>query len=574
MNRLVQSFLPNRQLGITLRTALLGWLVAIGTLVIFVAAILPRQKQLFIDNLGSKAYGATVSLGEIAAGAVVNEDYSSVVDHCMEMLKRDPAVDYIVITRNDGFSLVHDRTAWDSKQLAGSWRPPQRVATGGIETVPLFNRRVFAYSRPFDYSGIEWGWIHIGLTLDTYDQAIASLYKRTALVGATCLVVSLVVSLLNAGRLVRPLLRLKDDVERVAAGHLEVRAPIARRDEIGQLAESFNTMTEALQQRDRTLKEANDSLEARVQERTEELRQQVAARERTNRELADAQRRLMQLSREAGMAEVATGVLHNVGNVLNSANVSVSLLREAVRNSELPQLARTVGLLETRRDTLAEFLRDDTRGRLVLPFLGQLSTQLDAEHRRLAEEIGTLQRSIEHIKEIVAMQQTFARTAAVLEEVSAAELLRHCLEIHQGSLDRHQVRFELEIAPDVPALTTDRHNVLQILNNFVSNAIHATKAKLPGQRLIVVRAERLDADRVALSVRDNGAGIPPENLPRIFRLGFTTRKDGHGFGLHSGVLAARSLGGALDVFSAGAGQGATFTLTLPVRLAEPAFKTT
>jgi signal transduction histidine kinase len=274
------------------------------------------------------------------------------------------------------------------------------------------------------------------------------------------------------------------------------------------------------------------------------------------------------------MAEVATGVLHNVGNVLNSANVSVSLLREAVRNSELPQLARTVGLLETRRDTLAEFLRDDARGRLVLPFLGQLSTQLDAEHRRLAEEIGTLQRSIEHIKEIVAMQQTFARTAAVIEEVSAAELLRHCLEIHQGSLDRHQVRFELEIAPDVPALTTDRHNVLQILNNFVSNAIHATKAKLPGQRLIVVRAERLDADRVALSVRDNGAGIPPENLPRIFRLGFTTRKDGHGFGLHSGVLAARSLGGALDVFSAGAGQGATFTLTLPIRLAEPAFKTT
>ena len=70
--------------------------------------------------------------------------------------------------------------------------------------------------------------------------------------------------------------------------------------------------------------------------------------------------------------------------------------------------------------------------------------------------------------------------------------------------------------------------------------------------------------RVKISVMDNGVGIPCENLTRIFRFGFTTRKNGHGFGLHSGALAAHELGGALRAHSDGLGQGATFTLELPL----------
>jgi signal transduction histidine kinase len=76
--------------------------------------------------------------------------------------------------------------------------------------------------------------------------------------------------------------------------------------------------------------------------------------------------------------------------------------------------------------------------------------------------------------------------------------------------------------------------------------------------------------RVRVSVIDNGVGIPAENLTRIFNQGFTTRKDGHGFGLHSGALAARELGGSLHVHSDGAGQGASFTLELPLAGAAPA----
>ena len=554
----------SRWLGITLRTALLSWLVAIATLLAFAFALLPQQKRTFLEALRSKAYGVTVSLRDVAAGAVVNEDYSSVVDHCTEMLKGDPTIDYIVITRNDGFSLVHDRSAWNSKNLDATWRPAQRTPVGGIKTVPLFNRRVYAYAQPFDYSGIEWGWIHVGLSLDSYDRNIVELYRQTALFAVICIAFSLAVSMAYARLLVRPILSLQRTVQRLAGGDLSARADIKRTDELGSLATSVNTMTDALLRRDRFLKEANETLEQRVHERTRELQAQVGARERTNRELAEAQRRLMQLSREAGMAEVATGVLHNVGNVLNSVNVSATLIRDTLRVSELPKLSQVVELLALHRDNLPRFLTEDDRGRLVAPFLGQLAAQLGTEHTRLDAEIVALTRNIEHIKEIVAMQQSFARTAAVLEQVDATELAKHALGIHQASLDRHGFRVHCEFAIPSPTLTTDRHNVVQILTNFLANAIHATKPNPRDRREITVRIAARGSAHLALSVTDNGAGIAPENLPQIFRLGFTTRKDGHGFGLHAGALAAKSLGGSLEVHSDGPGTGATFSLVLPL----------
>ncbi len=562
MSRSVKGTRPH--LGITQRTALLAWLIAVTTLALFVVSFVPWEKQVFIDNLRSKAYGVSVSLSEVTAGAVVNEDYSTVVDHCTEMLRRDDAIAYIVITRNDGFSLVHERSGWRSENLGAEWHPLNRVPTGDIRRVPLFQLRVYGFSQPFDYSGIQWGWIHVGLSLDAYDRSIGTLYWRTALLAIACIITGLVASVGYAKYLVRPLLELQAAVERIAGGDLTARAPLHRMDEIGRLADAFNGMAEALLRRDRTLQEANETLEQRVRDRTRELEEEVAARGRANRDLSDAQHRLMQLSREAGMAEVATGVLHNVGNVLNSVNVSATLLRDTLRSSELPQLGRTVALLEQHRHELHEFLARDPRGKLVLPFLNELNRLLEFEHARLSQEAGALSQNIEHIKEIVAMQQSFARTAAVLERIAPTDLIEHALSINHSSLDRHGCTVRREFAPGVPAITTDRHGVVQILTNFIANAVHATKSRPRGDRLVTASIERDGDHSLVFRVIDNGVGIAPENLPRLFSLGFTTRKDGHGFGLHAGALAAKTLGGRLEAASRGPGTGATFSLFLPV----------
>ena len=248
--------IKNRGLGITLRTTLLSWLVTISTLLIFVIVIIPQQKRTFLENLESKARGVAVSLHDEASGAAVNEDYTSVEEHCMEMLKGDPTLEYIVLTKNDGFSLIHNHggLGWSIEtNVSKAWRPDNRQPVSGIGTVPIFNRRVFHYSQPLDYSGIEWGWVNVGLSLESYDRNVATVYRHTILLAIGCIVLSLLASGLYAKRLVRPILDLRKVVRKVAGGDLSARAVVDSGDELGSLASSVNTMTEALLHRDKIL---------------------------------------------------------------------------------------------------------------------------------------------------------------------------------------------------------------------------------------------------------------------------------------------------------------------------------
>ena len=178
-----------------------------------------------------------------------------------------------------------------------------------------------------------------------------------------------------------------------------------------------------------------------------------------------------------------------------------------------------------------------------------------------------LAKNIEHIKEIISAQQGLAKRGGVIETVSPASLFAEALLIVRASLQRHGVDVIEDYAPASP-LSVDRHRALQILVNFVTNAIHAVEANAPGQRRIVLRVAPTAPD-IAFSVADNGVGIAAKNLTRVFTHGFTTRHDGHGFGLHSGAIAARLLGGHVRVESDGPGRGATFILVLPPVAARP-----
>jgi len=275
--------------------------------------------------------------------------------------------------------------------------------------------------------------------------------------------------------------------------------------------------------------------------------------EKTHQELLSA-------SRKAGMAEVAIGVLHNVGNVLNSVNVSSSLVSEKVRGSKVVRVANLSALLQENAADLPGFFHSP-KGRRVPGYLSELAAHLAEEHETIARELHSLTSNVEHIKEIVAMQQSYARVSGVYEDVRVTELLEDTLRMNTGALVRHEVNVVRDYT-DLPPICTDKHKVLQILINLVRNAKYACDASGRSDKQVILRATN-GGGRVKISVIDNGVGIPPENLTRIFSHGFTTRKDGHGFGLHSGALAAKELGGALLVQSDGAGLGAAFTLELP-----------
>jgi signal transduction histidine kinase len=289
----------------------------------------------------------------------------------------------------------------------------------------------------------------------------------------------------------------------------------------------------------------------------------ITERKQAETKLAETHKQLLDTSRQAGMAEVATGVLHNVGNVLNSVNVSTTLLTELVRQSKIGNVVKLADLLTQKQAELASFLTTDPRGQKVPAFLQTLSTCLTQEQTGLLAEIESLRKNIEHIKEIVAMQQSYARVSGVSEMVTIGDLIEDALSMNAGALARHDVSLVRDYQAN-PSATLEKHKVLQVLVNLMRNAKYACDDSGRSDKQIIIRVTATE-ERVRIAVIDNGIGIPAENLTRIFSHGFTTRKEGHGFGLHSGALAAKELGGALTVASEGTGRGATFILELPLK---------
>lgn len=721
-------------LGIAARITLLCWMVALLTLFLFVFLTIPQQKASFIKSLRSKANSVAVSLYDVAAGAAINDDMASVVTACQTLLRGDAEIAFLVVSREDGFSLYNQAESWKMEQkLDSAWRPKVRVPAGQIRKISQFDEEVYLFAQPFDYSGVQWGWIYVGLTLERYEADVSALYRGTMYLFLACMVASLLCAFFFSRQLVKPILSLRAIVERVAEGDLTPRVAITSNDELGSLGSSVNVMIRNLDRRNQVLEsvrfiaqhfmkvhqwedaidevlekvgqaleanrvhmfmvesvegnsmtlvqqvewvddktdkipgdklpivlqfentdnnswyqqildgqcimkatektspanrevlqgcgvqsliavpfyaennqiglisvddchgmrcwneadqdsmiaiaeilgativrqnsrdalqEAKNTLEERVEMRTMELQQQVAAKEQAMIELAEAQSSLVKASRTAGMAEVATGVLHNVGNVLNSVNVSCTMINEQLQKSRVGNIEKLSGLLSEHKNELETYLTKDERGRQIPEYIISLGPVLKKEQSLIKEELHSLRERIDHIKEIVTMQQSYGKVSGVYEKIMPKTLFEDALRINIEGLARHGVEILREYE-EIANIEVDKNRVLQILLNLIQNAKYACSHATAEEKQIVLRLFSTEDDRVVFQVADNGIGITAENLKKIFQHGFTTRKEGHGFGLHSGALTAKELGGSLTVASEGSGCGAVFTLTLP-----------
>jgi signal transduction histidine kinase len=297
------------------------------------------------------------------------------------------------------------------------------------------------------------------------------------------------------------------------------------------------------------LQTANEVLEQRVEERT--------------RELKDTQSELLDTARQAGMAEIATNVLHNVGNVLNSVNISADLVSRRLRSSKAQGLGKAMQLINEHQSDLGTFLTQNEKGKLLPGYLNQLVEAIALEQQGMTEELAQLSKSVDHIKDIVATQQSYAGANNLVEPLYISELLEDALRMNAGALTRHHVTVVKEYG-DVPQVMGDKHRLLLILINLISNAKYAMSDLSNRARQITLGVKVVEDTILQISVKDDGEGIAPENMTRIFAHGFTTRKEGHGFGLHSCALAAIEMNGHLTAHSDGPGKGALFTLQIPL----------
>jgi signal transduction histidine kinase len=264
------------------------------------------------------------------------------------------------------------------------------------------------------------------------------------------------------------------------------------------------------------------------------------------------------------MAEVAAGVLHDVGNVLNSITVSSGLLKEQLGKKNINRVGKIAGLLRENENNLAEFLSRKKHGSNVIDYVEQLAQQLIDEQNFFSRELNALLNNVDHVNDIIHRQQSHAIPSSAKQNVNLNQVIDDVLKINNLRDQVHGISVQTELA-DIPSLYIDKHNLIQILNNLVSNAKQAFDGKTENPVIQIKTETDPQNETATITITDNGCGITKDNQARIFQFGFTTKEGGHGFGLYTSASAAQSMGGRLSFSSKGYGHGTSFMLTLPYK---------
>jgi len=480
-------------------------LAAIG---LFMVLFFPARMA---DQARTQAEQRATSIAQVMSSALGPAVEFDDADHASSVLC------WLTTAPDAKFALVRGArgqrfATWHAENLptAASWRDVAAVElSGDLLTVSL----------PIRGNTDGRGMLHVGFSLERLAEEREQARDTVALTSALVFAAGLLGTLLFAAIVVRPIRALSTTARKIARGELPAVMPeVAGGDEVTELAASLRAMLEKVHH--------------------------------------ESQQELVRASRHAGMAEVATGVLHNVGNVLTSVNISLELLRERTRAMPIDRLRKLHDLLGKAPSL------DRERLEITRNYVAVVAGAFEQFQQDASQNLDGLGGHVEHIKRVVAMQNAYARVRSAVEQTQVSDLINEALELGCPAPRRSEITVKIVVAPTLArAIPIDRHRILQILVNLISNARDA----VGGRTTREIRIEAtVDADRLAILVADSGVGISPEVLARVFGAGFTSKPQGHGYGLHSSALTARQLGGVLEVHSDGEGCGARFTLTVPI----------
>jgi len=521
-------------------------------------------------------------LAEASVDALVVKDYE-----LMEgWLRGANVIDdfaYAYLSKPNGIIISHT----DIDLVAKQGKVLDKLNKPLVKNISYLKRPVREVIHPVYLSGKHLANAHLAYFTDTKSFYSEEIILKVAVLLVIMISILSLFTFLVLRWVLNPIEDLADAMHNVTENKdYNHRVNKKRKDEIGLLVDSFNNMLEQIQRRDieliakkdlaeksvieakvyaheialtnndleaeiserikieSELKELSDTLEQRVKERTKKL-------EELNKVISD-------VSRSAGMAEIANGVLHNVGNVLNSVNVSSSIIRDKLRNSSTKNLIKLVNMFEENKHSLGEFLTKDEKGSQIPKFLNLLSEKLTSQEGDLLIELDSLDKSINHIKSVISMQQSYSGNFGILESVNMSHLIEDALSISMSNMKSIDIEI-VKNFQELPELQIDRHKLLQIIINLLSNAQHALFDANNSHKVLTITLYEKD-QIIYVEVTDNGIGITKEDMSKLFNYGFTNRANGHGFGLHNSAIIAEDLGGKISVESDGIGKGACFKL--------------
>lgn len=346
------------------------------------------------------------------------------------------------------------------------------------------------------------------------------------------------IAIRQAAAITKPLGELTQAAHTIASGDYTEPLKTVSDDEIGKLAQNFETMRQ-------TVKQYTGNLENMVSERTAQLK--------------EAQQELIEKAHQAGMADIATGTLHNVGNILNSVKTSTQVMSDLIHESQISSLTKANDLLRENMNNLEDFICNNPKGKKLLHYYQKLEEVFAAEREEMIKHIQRLNIKVDAIVEVIAAQQAYAGTSSLTEEFPLVDIIDDALTMQSGSIERYNITIvkNYNVQPRIPV---QKVKLVHILINLINNAKEAMLQTPPDQRKLIITIDRDTTGAVIVKISDTGHGISRENLDRIFSHGFTTRKDGHGFGLHSSANYMTEMHGEMHAESEGINKGATFFL--------------
>ena len=493
-----------RRLSTRLVVVFCGMLAGIGA---FMIVFFPRGMAAQAERSTEARAVSIVEVMSTAIAPALEFDDAEHASTILGWLGSTSDARFAVLRRDDGAPFA----TWHPERI------PAELAWPSASRVRVTSKLMIA-SIPVRAVGGGKGTLHVAFSLDALAKERKDLQRTVVIVAGLVVLVGVIATLLAVTLIVRPIRRLTMTARKIAMGSLPPELPkLAGTEEIAELAVALRAMIERMHEQN--------------------------------------QQELLQASRHAGMAEVATGVLHNVGNILNSVNVTVELMREGDRGGSVHRVSQL-------RDVLAKLepgSLDANRLAALVRFAEVLVSSLEAERAASVSKLETLRGHIDHIKRVVSMQNAYARQTSVVETTRLRPLIDEACEIAIPPSRRGALTLQIEATDAIVRI--DRHRALQVIVNLIANARDALSGT-DGAKQITVACTSADG-KLVIAVRDTGIGFTAETGRKLFAAGFTTKPHGHGYGLHSSALAARQLGGELLASSDGEGRGATFSLVLP-----------
>ncbi len=462
------------------------------------------------------------------------------------LIRRDGRVFYASDSDSEG----QPSTAILGDEIAGKLGPSMDDFTLRLQ----YNQRPhIAYVASIRENGNLLGYLYLLVDTSQLAEEKNQLALMFVLSSLLCVLCTTITEVLLVRRLITPRVhQTLTCLKEVESGSLNARITgDLSADEIGELQRGVNSMVAEIETQADKLHASNGQLRLEIRERQSAEAEQKRLYER-----------LVELSRHAGMSEVATGTLHNVGNVLNSILVSAVSIESIIDTSHTSGVIKALELMEQNRDRLADFLAHDKRGKLLPDYFRKLCKHLADRHRQAHSEIAQLKNFIDHAASIIQTQQSYSRDGASYEVASLPSVVKDAILISSASLKKRHINIDFS-SDTFEDFALDKHKIIQIVVNLLENAKDAITLSGRPDGNIAVSVERYD-DTAMIFIHDNGVGLSDETAERIFEYGFTTKSTGHGFGLHSARVSAEEMQGTLTVESAGPNQGAIFTLTIPI----------